>query len=75
MATFVETDVRVSLEVRSIGGSTRIFAEGQSLTASGQVVRRATMDITDDLSQARRDGMTALLADVVARLKTVWDIP
>lgn len=74
MATFVEADVIASIEIREVQGTVRIFAEAVSVTASGEKVRRASMDITDSVSQARRDGAAALLADVEAYAKSQWSI-
>lgn len=77
MGTFVETSVRVMIELRrDPAGVARVYAQGESLTDDGQVLRRRTLqDITDSLSQARRDGAEALLADLESKLRNLWDIP
>lgn len=76
MATIEEVRVEVQLRVvRADDGSTRIWAEGASLTADGIRVRSLRDDITDQLSAARVTGAAALLDDVIARLKTLWGIP
>lgn len=74
MATLTETAVRVTLVIRNRGGEMETVAQAESLTADGTVVRRLDRDIHGQLSAARQQGIADLLADVEARLRTIWNI-
>lgn len=76
MATFTESSVKVELEIKRLpDDSIRVIARGVSLDAAGTIVRRTMLDITDNLSAARQNGIADLMADVEGRLKTLWEIP
>lgn len=76
MATFTETQVRATIEVRrDRTGVVRVIAIGSSLDDAGMRLRSTEVDITDQLSAARVQGATDLLVDIETRLKTLWGIP
>ncbi len=74
MATITEASVRVVLRVYADADGLHVDAVARSLTVDGAEVRRLSVDIADQLSAARRQGASDLLADVEQRLKVLWDI-
>jgi hypothetical protein len=81
MATLTEATVKVELKVtRTMLDDTpaaepRLIAQAISYTAEGLPLRMTLVDITDQVSAARRTGAADLLADIEARIKTLWSIP
>lgn len=80
MATLTETTVRVELRVARAAlddtptAEPRIIASATSYAADGTPLRMTLVDITDQLSAARRTGAEDLLADIEARVRTLWEI-
>ena len=77
MASIEEVGVVVSIRVERSGPDRlpRLVAQARAVDAEGCTVRTHRQDITDVVSQARRDGAEALLADVEDRVRTLWAIP
>jgi len=77
MASLTETRIDCYFRVvRDINDPTavRISAVAASYTNTGQVVRSIQLDLTDQLTAARRTAATALLDDIEARVRTIWEI-
>lgn len=76
MATIVETNVDIRVVItRGSQGEARLTAHVESSSAEGRRIRGMDLDITDQLSAARRTGATSLLDDIEARIRTLWEIP
>lgn len=76
MATIVESSVRVAVTLTRDGDGDHAIVRAVSLDAEGREWRRLDgRDIYPMLSAARQSGITALLDDAIARVKTEWEIP
>jgi hypothetical protein len=79
MATLqiTETGVRADVSLRrDANGAVRLTLLGKSVDATGNTVRGTQpVDITDDVSQAVRDGAETLMTNIENRLKSQWNIP
>lgn len=77
MARFDEAQLSVAITIRrlrdDLPGS--VVADVSSHTADGTPVRSASIDITDDLTNAQRNGARNLLDIVTAKVRERWDIP
>ena len=77
MAIITEVSVVARLAVlRNSDGEVRVYATGESLDATGAVVRSYSggVDVTDRLSPAQLTGATAILTLAENRLREAWDI-
>lgn len=77
MARFDEAELTVTITVRRLRDDQEgsVIADVSSHTADGTPVRSASIDITDDLTNAQRNGARTLLDQVTTKVRERWEIP